>query len=166
MTIIKCVKAVCETDSKEGLIQVFYRKDGRIVSARIRHYLGTESGKPKFSYCSQSVDYAKAQLSEDVQKHLIDRVASKAIAIGENLKPDQGGHVSGLVESSSNHGKQANIECGCSLAWFGFLLAMWLLSTLAMLPLLVSSRTFSPFSFFREICCLFRNSLAGYEISE
>ena len=117
MTTIKCVKAVCETDSKQGLMQVFYRKDGSIVSARIRHYLGTEAGKPKFSYCSQSLEYVKAQLGKDVQKPFNDRIASKAIEIGEKDN-DQLGHKIGLVELSSNQVNKPAIESGCSLAWF------------------------------------------------
>jgi hypothetical protein len=40
---IKCVKSICMLDQKPGLMQVFYRKDGSITSARIRHYIGTES---------------------------------------------------------------------------------------------------------------------------
>jgi hypothetical protein len=107
---IKCVKSTCQADGKLGLMQIFFRKDATIASARIRHYIGTESGKPKFTYCIQTIAYAEAQLNRKPQKPLIESVASKAIAIGENHKPDQHGQ----AESGSN--KQT--ECGCSLAWF------------------------------------------------
>jgi hypothetical protein len=110
---IRCVKSICQLDSKLGLMQVFYRKGGSITSARIRHYIGTVSGKPKFSYCNQSVAYAMSQLSLG-QKPLIESVSSKAVAIGENLRPDQIGQVKGQIESGSN----SENECGCSLAWF------------------------------------------------
>jgi hypothetical protein len=106
-------KISCETDHKIGLMQVFYRKDRSITSARIRHYIGTESGKSKFSYCTQSTAYAKSQLSLG-QKPLIESSASKAIEIGETQIPDQTGQVKGQTESSSN----SKNECGCSLAWF------------------------------------------------
>jgi hypothetical protein len=58
---IKCVKSVCELDQTPGLMQVFYSKNGSIRSARLRHYLGTEAGKPKFSYCNQTVSYAEVE---------------------------------------------------------------------------------------------------------
>jgi hypothetical protein len=111
---VKCVKSVYQSDSKFGLMQVFYRKDGSIASARIRHYIGTDAGKPKFSYCSQSISFAEAELQKVGQKPLIESVTSKAIATGENLKPDQEGQVSGQLGT----GTELQDECGCSLAWF------------------------------------------------
>ena len=110
---IKCLKSICQLDHKPGLMQVFYRKDGSITSARIRHYIGTEAGKPKFTYCSQTIPYAKIQLSLG-QKALIDSVASKAIENGEKPRADQNGQVMGQAESGAN----SKNECGCSLAWF------------------------------------------------
>ncbi len=109
---IKCVKSVCEVDHKPGMIQAFYSKEGVLKSARIRHYLGIEAGKPKFSYCNQSLVYAESQLRL-AQKPLIESVACKAIAIGENHNLTNG-QVSGQTETSSN----ARTESGCSLAWF------------------------------------------------
>jgi hypothetical protein len=98
-------------------MQIFYRKDGSITSARIRHYIGTVSGKPKFSYCNQTKEYAESQLILG-QKPLIESVASKAIAIGENLSPDQYGQVNVQIGNSSNLANKHETECGCSLAWF------------------------------------------------
>ena len=111
---IKCVRSICQVDCKLGIMQVFYRKDGSITSARIRHYIGVEAGKPKFTCCSQSVAYAEAELKRQGQKPLIESVPSMALAIGENLKTDQTGQVRGQIELSSN----LRTECGCSLAWF------------------------------------------------
>ena len=110
---VKCVKSICQSDGKLGMMQVFYRKDGSITSARIRHYIGIEAGKPKFSYCNQSIAYAQSQLTLG-QKPLIESVPSMALAIGENLKTDQHSQAKGQVELSSN----SRTECGCSLAWF------------------------------------------------
>ncbi len=115
---IKCIKSICEIGQKPGLVQAFYNKEGKMKSARIRHYLGMVSGKPKFSYCSQSVTYAEVQLNRVGQKALIESVASKAIAIGENHKIDQDGQSNGLIENNSNKINQADIKSGCSLAWF------------------------------------------------
>ena len=95
-------------------MQVFYRKDGTIRSARVRHYIGTEAGKPKFTYCTQSIAYAEAQLNRELQKPLIESTPSMALAIGEKPTPDQNGQVYGQTEKSSN----SKTECGCSLAWF------------------------------------------------
>jgi hypothetical protein len=94
-------------------MQVFYRKDGSIASARIRHYIGTEAGIPKFSYCSQSVSCAESQLRLG-QKPFNESVASKAIAAGINHEVDPNGQIGGLLET----GSKGNIECGNSLAWF------------------------------------------------
>jgi hypothetical protein len=101
-------------DQKPGLMQVFYRKDGTITSARIRHYIGTEAGKPKFSYCSQQISYAQAEVNKLGQKPFNESVSSKAVAIGETYSPDQTGQDKGQTETSSN----SKTECGCSLAWF------------------------------------------------
>jgi hypothetical protein len=81
---IKCLKSICEVDQEPGLMQVFYRKDGSITSARIRHYIRTESGKPKFSYCNQTKEYTEAEVKKTSQKTLIESIPSYAIAIGEN----------------------------------------------------------------------------------
>jgi hypothetical protein len=111
---VKCVKSICQSDSKFGLMQVFYRKDGSIASARIRHYIGTEAGKPKFSYCPQSIAFAEAEVMKVGQKPLIESVASKAIAAGINHEVDLNGQVSGQLGT----GTELQSECGCSLAWF------------------------------------------------
>ena len=83
-------------------MQIFYSKDGRIKYARIRHYLGMESGKPKFSYCNQSVGYAEDVTKIWIQKSLIQSTQSKAVLTGEKSKPDQDGQVNGQEESRSN----------------------------------------------------------------
>ena len=111
---IKYLKSICQSNQKPGLMQVFYRKDGTIISARIRHYIGIVSGKSKFSYCGQSIPFAKSQLSLG-QKALIESMSSKAIETEENLCSDQKGQAQGQVENSSN---MQQTECGCSLAWF------------------------------------------------
>ncbi len=110
---IKCVKSICEVDSKPGMIQAFYNKEGIMKSARIRHYLGTEMGKPKFSYCSQTIAYAEEELKKSIQKPFNQSSASMALAIGENHHLTNG-QVIGQAGNSSNSG----IESGCSLAWF------------------------------------------------
>ena len=111
---VKCVKTICEIDSKQGMMQVFYRNDGTIRSARVRHYIGTVSGKPKFSYCNQTRECAESELNKAGQKPLIESTPSMALAIGEKPTPDQNGQVHGQTEKSSN----SKTECGCSLAWF------------------------------------------------
>ena len=116
---IKCVKSICELDQKPGLMQVFYGKDGALKSAGIRHYLGTVSGKSKFSYCSQSLSYAETETKKLSQKPLIESVPSKAIAIGESQSPDLNGQVNGLIESGSNSKNKSNSMRGLSLAWLG-----------------------------------------------
>jgi hypothetical protein len=52
MSVIKCLKLKCEC-GKEGLAQVFLRKDGSISYARVRHYshIDKDSHKPQFTYC-------------------------------------------------------------------------------------------------------------------
>jgi hypothetical protein len=111
---IKCVKQIYEIDHKQGLMQIFLTKDGSITSARIRQYKCTVAGKPKFSYCSQSISYAQSELTKKGQKPLIESVASKAIEIGETCSPDQNGQANGQKENCSN----SKNKCGCSLAWF------------------------------------------------
>ena len=95
-------------------MQIFYRKDGSIASARIRHYLGTEAGKPKFSYCNQSIAYAESELNKPSQKPLSESVPSMPLAIGEKPAVDQCGQ-KGQKELSSN----LRTERGLSPAWLG-----------------------------------------------
>ncbi len=94
-------------------MQVFYTKDETIRSARIRHYIRIEAGKPKFSYCNQSLAYAQTQL-ENSQKLLINTGASKEIAIGEKPSPDQNGQANGQLETSSSSQNMG----GRRLVWF------------------------------------------------
>jgi hypothetical protein len=68
------------------------------------------SGKPKFSYCNQTKEYAGVELENASQKLLINSSASKAIAIGENPLPDQNGQ----LELSSNQQSKG----GRRLVWF------------------------------------------------
>ncbi len=116
--IIKCVKSVCESDSKPGLMQIFYTKDGSIKSARIRHYLGMENSKPRFSYCHQSITYTQTILHKS-QQLLIKTSESKAMTARETPLPDHLGQVNGQVEFTSKSQNQAGNECGLSLVWLG-----------------------------------------------
>jgi hypothetical protein len=134
---VKCVKTNCEKDQKLGMMQIFIGKDGSIRFARIRHYIGVEAGKPKFSYCKQSVAYAEAEVKRLGQKDLCESLSSKAIAVGEKANIDQNNvraDHNGQIEISSN----SRNESGRSLAWFS--------STLETSPLTLFCTAFPLFS--------------------
>ena len=64
---IKCLKFECPICHKEGLAQLFLRKDGSISYARIRHYSHRDkvTHKPQFTYCKiEDLEALKTLLSQ------------------------------------------------------------------------------------------------------
>jgi hypothetical protein len=106
---IKCVKAECEVCHVVGSVQIFLNNKGEIRYSRVRHYLKTEAGKPKFSYCQQSKSYAEKKLEEFNQQNLSRREDFNTVTASSSISKDNDhlelGHGNidlELKESSSN----------------------------------------------------------------
>jgi hypothetical protein len=98
---IKCLKLKCEC-GKEGLAQVFLRKDGSISYARTRHFSHTDkvSHKPQFTYCKmEDLDALKTLLLNQGVSLSVDMAKSGKIGQGQTDK----NHDLELKESSSNN---------------------------------------------------------------
>src|SRR4030042_6818621 len=108
MRKIKCLKLKCEC-GREGLAQVFLRKDGSISYARVRHFSNTDkvSKKPQFTYCKiEDLDALKALLKSQSISLSTDKVEAgqlgqrstdknhdlknSAISFAESLEPSAG----------------------------------------------------------------------------
>ena len=91
---IKCLKLKCEC-GREGLAQVFLRKDGNISYARTRHYshIDTVTKKPQFTYC-------KLEDLEALKTLLLNRGISLSVANGQLGQTNNGSN--NLPNSSHN----------------------------------------------------------------
>jgi len=86
---IKCLKAECETGHIVGSMQIFLNRNGEVKYSRIRHYIRSESGKPKFSYCPQRKTYAETKLKEYLSSKNLNTVSTGSTKASNN---DQLGH--------------------------------------------------------------------------
>ena len=111
---IKCLKLKCEC-GKEGLAQVFLRKDGSISYARVRHFSHTDkvSHKPQFTYCKiTDLDALKTLLLKQDISLSIDRAEMGQMGQGQTDKNHD-------LENSASSLNQQNKMCRGSLAWLG-----------------------------------------------
>jgi hypothetical protein len=55
---------------------IYFLATAEASYSRIRHYKGTEAGKPKFSYCQQSKNYAETKLKEYLSSKDVNKVSA------------------------------------------------------------------------------------------
>jgi hypothetical protein len=109
---IKCLKLKCKC-GKEGLAQVFLRKDGSISYARTRHFSHTDkvSHKPQFTYCKiTDLDALKTLLLKQDISLSIDRAEVGQIGQGQTENNHD-------LENSASSLNQQN-QGGRRLVWF------------------------------------------------
>jgi hypothetical protein len=111
---IKCLKLKCKC-GREGLAQVFLRKDGSISYARVRHYshIDKDSKKPQFTYCKiTDLGALKTLLLKQDISLSIDRAEMGQMGQGQTDKNHD-------LENSNSSLNQQNMRCRGSLAWLG-----------------------------------------------
>ena len=109
---IKCLKLECKC-GREGLAQVFLRKDGNISYARVRHFSHTDkvSHKPQFTYCKVAdLDALKTLLKSQGISLSIDKAEVGQQGQGQTDKNHD-------LKNSASSLNQQN-QGGCRLVWF------------------------------------------------
>ena len=69
----KCIRNIrCELCNTNGMLQMFFNSNNEVRYARIRHYIGVNpnTGKSRFVYHRQTLEYVQSILKQDNTDHI------------------------------------------------------------------------------------------------